>query len=756
MHPPAPINSIAPNAHAQTHDVADARTSRIHARQCIRNNVGLEARFVHDQHAQSLAFDGCIRLAFPAGDCDDDGIMTHRPRSIRCFAFACLGVAIALSPAHADEPDAASVLVARSSRPMGWRELDVGRLAPALHGKTLDGQPWSLDSAQGASAVVIAMTSSTCPVSRKYAPTLGRIEALYRDRSVMFVYVNASTGDEPADISRQIAEHALHGQCLMDADREIAAALRARTTAEVIVLDSARTIIYRGAIDDQYSLGASLDAPRSNWLIDAIDAALAGRMPSVRATTVTGCAIEPADSTTQGRPHAVAVNWHNRISRIIAENCLECHRSGGVAPFAFETAAQVRSRSNMIRFAVEQNLMPPWFAAPQPDLPHSPWLNDRSLSEADRRDLLSWLSSADKPDGDPADAPLARTFPLEWSIGEPDAVIQIPEPIAVKADGIMPYIHVRVDAGFDEDRWIQAVEVLPTAREVVHHVLVFAVPRGSAAREARDMIDETRGFFAAYVPGNSAAIFPEGFARKLPKDSSLIFQLHYTPNGMATTDQTRIGLKFTSPQSTPPKREMLVAGVANQRLNIPPGSADHRELASIDVPWDVNIVAFMPHMHVRGKAFRYDIIDPAGVSRTALDVPRYDFNWQLRYEFREPMKVAAGSKINVTAWYDNSEANPANPDPASRVRWGPQTTDEMLIGYVEYFVDAADAAELGEADGRGRRDLARADRFAQLLRLLDRNNDGVITRDEVPPRFMERFESLDRNGDGRVTDDEVP
>jgi hypothetical protein len=127
-----------------------------------------------------------------------------------------------------------------------------------------------------------------------------------------------------------------------------------------------------------------------------------------------------------------------------------------------------------------------------------------------------------------------------------------------------------------------------------------------------------------------------------------------------------------------------VAGIANHRLNIPPGADNHPESGSIPVLRAVKVLAFMPHMHVRGKAFRYEVTLPGGETRTLLEVPRYDFNWQLGYRYAEPPTIAAGSKMRAIGWFDNSANNPANPDPGQTVRWGPQTTDEMLLGYVEY------------------------------------------------------------------------
>ena len=456
----------------------------------------------------------------------------------------------------------------------------------------------------------------------------------------------------------------------------------ALSTTDAFVLDARRTLVYRGAIDDQYGLGYSLDAPRQRYLADALAATLAGRAPAIAATQAPGCLLDLAEAQPAARGD---LTYHNRVSRLLQSNCIECHRAGGVAPFALETHEQVSAKAGMIRKMVDRGLMPPWFAAPPAKGAHTPWVNDRSLAERDKADLLAWLD-AGKPAGNPKDAPLARQWPGEWKIGTPDAVVQIPTPIEVKATGAMPYQNVTVETDLGEDKWVRGFEVQPTAREVVHHVLIFVRERDGAVPGKRRMGAEDEasgGFFAAYVPGNNHIIYPDGYAKPLPAGARIKFQIHYTPNGTATRDQVRIGLLFAKQA---PEHVVHVAGIADVLLNIPPGATDHPETGSIPVPREVKLLAFMPHMHVRGKAFRYEVVLPDGTTRTLLDVPRYDFNWQLGYRYAEPPTIPAGSKIRATGWFDNSANNPANPDPNKTVRWGPQTYDEMMLGYVEYYV----------------------------------------------------------------------
>jgi len=553
----------------------------------------------------------------------------------------------------------------------------VGRRVPDLAFTDIGGKAGRLSDYQQDRGLVIAFTSTSCPVGKRFTPALARLEKEFGARGVKFLYVNPTETDSSDSIKAAIAEHGLAGRYVHDGDDALARALGAASTTEVFVLDAARTVVYRGAVSDQYGVTYSLDAPRREYLADALEALLAGQPPRVAATTAPGCALEFESAKAPDE-----VTYHNRISRVLQHNCVECHRAGGVAPFSLEKYEEVVAHAGMIRRQVERGQMPPWFAAPAAPGEPSPWVNDRSLAAADKADLLAWLKGG-RTLGDPADAPLPRKFPEDWAIGTPDLVVQLPHPIAIKAEGTMPYQNVVVETGLAEDKWVQALEVQPGVREVVHHVLVFARPPRTAGDDAfDDSAAERQGFFAAYVPGNGHAIFPDGFARKLPAGSRLHFQIHYTPNGRAVSDRTRLGVVFAK---EPPKHVLGVSSVAKVALNIPPHAAHHPEVATLRVPFDAWVTAFMPHMHVRGKAFKYEAEFPDGAKRVLLDIPRYDFNWQLSYQLAEPVKLPAGTVLRATAIYDNSANNPANPNPNVTVRWGPQTFNEMMLGYLEYF-----------------------------------------------------------------------
>lgn len=626
----------------------------------------------------------------------------------------------------------------------------VGRMFPALPFTTVDGNVFRLDRFRDAKAIVIAFTNVSCPICKKYTPSLADYERKYAARGVSFIYVNPTASDKRAAIEKTIGEHKLQGPYVLDHDHAIARALKATHTTDVFVLDTDRTVVYRGAVDDQYGFGYSLDAPRQSFLASALDATLEGKRPRIAATEAPGC---PLDLKEPSKAESNEITYHNQVARILQNHCVQCHRDGGVAPFGLEDFASVDGQSGSIRRVIEDDLMPPWFAAKPQDGTPSRFINDCSLSDSDKTTLLTWLD-AGKPEGNPNDAPKPRTFSSEWQIGEPDLVLQLPEPIAVKASGTMPYQNVTIETNFTEDRYVSAIEVMPMAREVVHHCLVFVLPpKGNDASDQRIGESERDGFFAAYAPGYDAMVFNEGFGKMIPAGSRLKFQLHYTPNGSATADQTKVGFIFAK---EPPAQLVNVAGIAQPRLAIPPGAENHEVVASVTLPQETTIHAFFPHMHLRGKAFRYEALSPDGRSETLLDIPRYDFNWQLSYRLAEPLTFPAGTKIQATAWYDNSKNNPANPDPTRTVTWGEQTFDEMMIGYVEYHSEEGRVSQLANGPlGTLIRNLGSGENLAAKFREVDTNDDGKLSREELEKANQTRLLRLDRDGDGSLSLDEA-
>lgn len=630
-------------------------------------------------------------------------------------------------------------------------EQGIGRRIAEFTGKDVLGKEVSLKGTKDGQFTVIAMTSTSCPLSKKYLNPLVSLSDREEFRSFNWIFVNPIATDDEGEVQDAAKLMKRNAQYLFDKDESIARGIGAKRTTDVIVVDSALTVLYHGAVDDQYGFGYSLDAPKNEYLVDALRAIQRGESPEVAATDSPGCYLELGEENKSA--DANSLTYHSRISRIVQAKCIECHRTGGVAPFSLDSYEDVVAHAGMIEEVVKSGTMPPWFAVPtEEQQSRAIWANDRSFAQSEKEDLLSWLNGP-KTEGETSTAPLVKKSDPDWLIGTPDQVFEFAKPIKIKANGTMPYQDVYIETNLADDKWVKAVEIKPGEKSVVHHVLVFVQNADSRKSDAED---ETSGFWAAYVPGNSHVTFPESFAKLLPKNARLRFQMHYTPDGSAKEDKTKIGLIYADKK---PEHEVKVAGIANLRIRIPANAPNHPETASIKVPADVKVLSFMPHMHLRGKACRYELVRN-GDAETLLDIPRYDFNWQLGYRFYEPVEVKRGESLKFTAWYDNSKSNPANPAPDREVRWGPQTEDEMHIGYVEYYVPGeapgTNSASPAPNAGRGGRQRQMSEEeLKAAFKRLDKDNNGTVEIEELPDQQRNALSRLDSDKDGSITMEEA-
>ena len=385
------------------------------------------------------------------------------------------------------------------------------------------------------------------------------------------------------------------------------------------------------------------------------------------------------------------VTFYKDVLPVLQQNCQSCHRPGEAAPMPFLTYEQTRPWAKAVKEATATKRMPPWHADPA----YGHFRNDRSLSEKDLATLVAWADTGAKP-GNKKDAPKEIVWSEGWNIPKPDYVIAMPEAFEVPEKGVVDYVRFVLPTNLTEDKWVKAVEVRPGNRAVVHHVIAYIRPKGGkwlAGAEAGKPIFKVknsdggeREWLVGYAPGMPSPSLEKDQGILMPAGSDIVLEMHYTPNGKPAKDLTRVGVLFASEV---PKQRVLATAVVNSKFTIPAGAANHPVEGKFTIHSPMLLTSLTPHMHLRGKAFQFRAVYPTGEKETLLNVPKYDFNWQITYFFKDPKVLQAGTVIEATGWYDNSPNNPHNPDPSVDVKWGDQSFEEMLFGAFTVAFDAS-------------------------------------------------------------------
>ena len=407
-----------------------------------------------------------------------------------------------------------------------------------------------------------------------------------------------------------------------------------------------------------------------------------------------------APSTTS----AAAVTYSKDVAPIIQKNCQTCHRPGEVAPMSFMNYKEVRPWARSIREKVVSREMPPWFADPQ----HTEFSNDCRLSQKEIDTIIAWVEGG-APEGDAKLTPPNPAYTEGWQIGKPDVVLPMTTDFNIPAEGSIPYKYFAVPTNFTEDKYVQLAEIRQGDRAHVHHIIISVrYPGSSPLPEAGEIslearrpqgagapaaggparsVEDSDGRLVGWAPGEAPLVLRPGQAKLIRKGSVLVFQVHYTTNGEPGKDRSSVGLIFSK---APVEKRVITAAASARNLVIPPGDPHYESKGSFEFKEDSHIDSLHPHMHVRGKDFKYTLVYPDGTSKVLLAVPRYNFAWQLTYVFKEEVAAPKGSRLDVVAHHDNSIKNKFNPDPTKTVYWGDQTWDEMMIGYLDYTIDKQD------------------------------------------------------------------
>jgi peroxiredoxin len=593
------------------------------------------------------------------------------------------------------------------------KALAVGDEAPANNNlRDLRGNRRALHDFKGNSAIVLAFLGTECPVTNVSLPNLIALEKKYRPRKVQFLAVYPNQQEDLDAVAAHAYDRDLPFPVLKDFGQKLADRLGVTRVPTVVVLDGAFALRYRGRVDDRYGVAARRPQATREDLVQALDEILAGKQASVAETEADGCLIDRGSKAVA----KAGVTYSKHVAPILQRSCQSCHRPDQSAPFALMSYDEAVKHGRMIKEVTSQRRMPPWHA----DARFGHFSNDRRLSRDEVETLAAWVD-ADMPRGKDEDLPPPAERAKGWVHGQPDLVIPMPEEFEVPADGTLPYKYWLVDPQFTEDKWVRVAEARPGAASVVHHIVAYIMKDGQKQPFSPD---GTISILVGWAPGDLGLVCPPDTALRVPKGAKLRLELHYTPNGKATKDRSSIGLTFAK---GPPKYEMYVNAFANETIVVPPHDPHYRAEATLRWRADARVLSLTPHMHWRGKDYFYEVLYPDGKKQTILAVPRWDFNWQNVYQLREPLKLPAGSRLHAVAHWDNSRNNPYNPAPDKTVRFGLQTWDEMMVGYVTYVWERPEtAAELAK------KPLSPAD---QMFDRLDQNGDDFITRDEVPEQL---------------------
>lgn len=528
-------------------------------------------------------------------------------------------------------------------------------------------------------AVVLVFTGTGSPRALQTSASLRALRARYPANEVIIWQIDSSAAVTAAALA---AEQALFNNdlpVLRDEAQLVASELGVTRQTEAFVLSPGpgSVIQYRGPLDNGDP--ASLSPATENHVMAALDAVLAGRAPARSRITM------PATAPRIELPPAPSISYALDVAPIVQRRCIECHSPGNIAPHSYTRFEDLASRANSIRASLLTRRMAPWHA----DAEYGTWSNEVALTPAESATLHAW-AKAGAPRGAGAD-PIAAAIPTAaatWPLGQPDLVLTIPRQ-SIPATGKVDYVYITLAVPIDRERWLRAAVVRPGNPKVVHHSLVFEGTLFDVLAAAGGQ----GGFFAGYVPGLAQTWYPPGTGKRLRRDAALTLQMHYTPTGAPETDETQVGLYFTD---TAPARELQTRSAYSpiiplNTIAIPARAREYLREASFtpSATRDVLLYELSPHMHYRGKWFRYEANYPDGTTETLLNVPQYDFNWQSGYRLAEPKRLPAGTVIRVRGSFDNSPLNPFNPNPNVIVRGGDQTDDEMFIGYLNY-------AELGE------------------------------------------------------------
>lgn len=548
----------------------------------------------------------------------------------------------------------------------------LGDQAPNLEFKDIRCLSRNLSDLGEAKGYALVFLNTTCPVAQRYLPRLEELHKKYAEQGIQFVAVYNSQDEMPRDIAAHGLAAKLTLPLVWDEEQKATKALGVERVPQAVLLDGSRKVVYSGRIDDQYRTGGVQPQVGRHDLAEAIDELLAGKPISVAQTAVDGCKVTAWREPKFDFP----VTFHEHIEPILQNRCQSCHHEGTAAPFGLVSYDEASGQGEMLAEVVRDGRMPPWYA----HTAFGHFSNDPSLSREEREMVAAWVASG-MPKGDASKAPPPLEFePTVWRIGEPDLVLTMKKPHKIQADGYIPYKYIFLPPAFEEDTYVEAIEIRPHNRAVVHHCNAFYV-------DAVTMKAGTNTFITGYVPGGMPFTLSHGLAQKIPKNSVIGLQIHYVTTGKEEESTISIGFRYARDTVQKTTRFVLLDP---RDIAIPPGDAMYEMKARRKIEKDSTLIGLFTHMHLRGRDMTFNAYYPDGRQETLLQIPNFNFEWQIGYVCPLPpneKKIPAGTEMEAIAHFDNSKFNPYNPDPSYTVPYGDQSYDEMFNGFIFYVHD---------------------------------------------------------------------
>ena len=532
-----------------------------------------------------------------------------------------------------------------------------GRIIRDLSLFPLNGPQFRLSDLKNIKAIVIVMREKDCPISEKYGLRLARLEKEYSKKGIHFIYSYVGQVNTEKSAKQDLEKFGFKSSYVIDKKQTIINVLNAKTTGEVFVLTPERSVVYKGPVDDQYHLLKSSPQAKNHYLSDVLKKMVSGKPVIPKEIPAPGCIIN--------RPFIKKADWSD-VAPIISKKCTICHNPFSEAPINYLSYKDVAGRLAMFRYVIANDLMPPWNLDPQT----GPWKKDLSLTVEEKATLLKWIDRGAKKDVISKESIWNKNKPFFKKKPDIDWIISLPEKVIISPEKANVYKRFFITTNFKEDKWIKNLhfKLMP---KVIHHSFFLILSADFKGKEKTHW----RKYVLNKVHQNFESLLSDEIGVKLPKSSTLVWEIHYEPFGQEVIDESS-HIQITFNKKKPKYKATSLYLIFNQ-INIPPHQANYQTQMSQKIKEDILVLGLSSHMHLRGKGSDIFVIDPQGSKQRIFGINPWNIKFEKSYILKKPLNISKNSTIKCVNYFDNSKNNPWNPNPEKRVLTGDFIEDEM-------------------------------------------------------------------------------